>query len=178
MLVDTGSERGLSVRGVTRGAGVAPQSFYLHFDSIDELIGALYAEEFVRFQGALEDGAGAGSDAGRLRGVCRAYLAFAAAEPGSYRLLFGTEGGAHDWPDGLPGAGTLGLVTDLVRARGVGDPAVTTALLWSCLHGMASLRAARPSFPWPAEETMVEVLLADLVGEVGHEGTSKGSTSS
>lgn len=167
VLADTGSERGLSVRGVTRGAGAAPQSFYLHFENVDQLVAALYVEEFARFQAALEGGVGVGSGVDGLRGLCRAYLAYAAAEPGSYRLLFGTEGGAHEWPDGLPGAGTLGLVTDLVEARGVGDPAVATALLWSCLHGMASLRAARPSFPWPEEARMVDALLADVVGGDG-----------
>jgi hypothetical protein len=43
------------------------------------------------------------------------------------------------------------------------DPFVATSALWAFLHGTVSLRSARPAFPWPPLEAMLDALLGDLL---------------
>ncbi|MET8545549.1 TetR-like C-terminal domain-containing protein, partial [Kitasatospora sp. NPDC004799] len=79
----------------------------------------------------------------RLDALARAYLGFAAANPGMFELMF-----RHDL---LEGSGVelrhttvplfmtfVGLVSEVHPQSA--DPATTTAALWSNLHGLAQLR--------------------------------------
>jgi hypothetical protein len=45
LMATDGREDQVPVRAVARRAGVAPQSFYLHFATIDELLWDVYASE-------------------------------------------------------------------------------------------------------------------------------------
>jgi AcrR family transcriptional regulator len=64
LLQTVSSESDISIRAVTRAAGAAPQSFYLQFASIDELLFHVYALEFDSLRQALVRAAeGAGDQA-------------------------------------------------------------------------------------------------------------------
>jgi AcrR family transcriptional regulator len=87
LLKDAKAESDLTIRGVTRAAGVHPQAFYLHFESLDQLLYTVYTAEFAEFTQALETAAAS-------------------------------------------------LLAD------------TLMTVWASLHGLVTLRASRPGFPW------------------------------
>src|ERR1700734_11360 len=74
LLTTAEHESEVSIRAVTRAAGTAPQSFYLQFANLDELLYEVYALEFDSLRQALVQAAGgAASPAAALRAMCRAY---------------------------------------------------------------------------------------------------------
>src|SRR5438034_4944235 len=113
LLASAQTESELTIRGVTRAAGVHPQAFYLHFENLDALLYAVYAAEFAELTGALHDAA-AGRQPGEpaLRAMCQEYGRFAVAQPARYRLLMRVPGQPHpDWDPGqLPGSPALQLL--------------------------------------------------------------------
>ncbi|WP_158299715.1 TetR/AcrR family transcriptional regulator [Glycomyces paridis] len=165
VLVESGGEGAVTIRGVARKAGIAPQSCYLHFATRDDLLWALYAREFDRLHARL---LAAGADAPpleRLRARARAYCAFAMDEPGAYALLFQTRGVAeHDWDGRLPGRATIELWVATVAAvvDDGRDALVAATELWAALHGSVTLRRDLPAFTWPLgqDETIDRVIRA------------------
>src|SRR5215831_10556603 len=78
LLSGASAESELTIRAVTRTAGVHPQAFYLHFDSLDQLLYAVYAAEFAELTKALEAAAvTAVPGEPALRAMCHAYARFA-----------------------------------------------------------------------------------------------------
>ncbi|MER7578729.1 TetR/AcrR family transcriptional regulator [Kitasatospora sp. NPDC097691] len=148
-LVATGGVQALGLREIARHAGVSHGAPRRYFPTHRELLAAIARDGFGRLTDALAGadalavGTGAGAR-GRLDALARAYLGFAAADPGMFELMF-----RHDL---LEGSGAelrrttvplfrtfVGLVAEL--HPGSDDPAVATAALWSNLHGLAQLRA-------------------------------------
>jgi AcrR family transcriptional regulator len=163
LLAAANAESDLSIRKVTQAVGVAPQAFYLRFDTLDELLFAVYSAEFAELHAALEDAA-AGLPPGEaaLRAMCDAYVSFAVERPLPYRLMMGTKGALHeDWdPASLPGAPVLAMLRGALGAcasgrSGMLEPDAAVVLLWATLHGIVTLRDSRPTFPWPPLDEMV-----------------------
>lgn len=169
LIADSGREDAVTVRAVTRAVGSAPQSFYLHFPTVDALLWELYAREFASLTARLTEAAA--SSAGprhRLEAVCRAYCAFAAEQPSAYRLMFSVTGRTDlDWGGQLPGIAAFRVLEDAVRAcqpdRDPGQVTETASLLWAALHGLAGLRHDRPAFGWAPLDTQLATLTAALV---------------
>jgi AcrR family transcriptional regulator len=168
LLMTAEREADVSIRAVTRAAGAVPQSFYLQFSNLDELLYEVYALEFEDLRRAMTQAADSTPDAvSRLRAVCAAYCSYAQAHPGRYRALFGVRGQAlHEEWDGrpLPGAPAFSVLMDTVddalAARGSqADPYLAASTLWACLHGVITLRADRPAFPWPPLVDMISRLV-------------------
>ena len=174
LLTSADAESELTIRGVTRAAGVHPQAFYLHFDNLDALLYEVYAAEFSELTSALQQAAAAAEPgAAALRAMCQEYARFALSQPARYRLLMTVRGQHHaDWrPDQLPGAPALRLLREaLAAARPSRHPSASqpqqqssgqspdqaVVLLWATLHGLVTLRVSRPSFPWPPIEQLVD----------------------
>ena len=57
-------------------------------------------------------------------------------------------------------------VRDAMQARGAvaGDPFRIATNIWAALHGMVTLRASLPSFPWPPLAEQVDEILAGFLG--------------
>jgi AcrR family transcriptional regulator len=169
LLATAEHEADVSIRAVTREARAAPQSFYLQFGSLDELLYAVYAVEYEQLRQAMVDAASRVPDPrARLAAVCTAYCEYAQAQPGRYRALTGTRGQPHHpgWDrQPLPGAPAFAVLRDtvaqaLAAAGSSADPFLAAATLWASLHGLVTLRATRPAFPWPPLADMI-VCLAD-----------------
>lgn len=164
----TGREDAVTVRAVTREVGVAPQSFYLHFENLDSLLWEVYTREFSRLSEALAEAAGTPlPPRGRLDAVCRAYCKFALDHPASYRLMFSAGQPAHAWAGELPGTTAFVILRDAVAAC---TPSIDEAgaaemasLLWAGLHGLVALRNDRPAFPWAPLGDLVEKLVTALL---------------
>ncbi|MFF2615775.1 TetR/AcrR family transcriptional regulator [Kitasatospora sp. NPDC058046] len=147
-LVAEGGVQALGLREIARRAGVSHGAPRRHFPTHRELLAAIAQQGFGRLTDTLAGAdaltAATGADARtRLDALARAYLGFAAANPGMFELMF-----RHDLLEGsgvelrrttLPLFLTfVGLVTEVHPQSD--DPAAATAALWSNLHGLAQLR--------------------------------------
>lgn len=173
LLEREGGEGGVTIRAVTREAGIAPQSFYLQFASTSELLFAIYDRGHDELREALKsslDATNHALPAERLLALCAAYLRFSRDNAGLYRTLMGTAGEIHaDWdPERLPGAGTFALLSASVAEvrRDLADTPralfTYSVLLWTQLHGIASLTLDRPTFPWPPDATMLDAVVIGI----------------
>lgn len=176
LLMTAERESDVSIRAVTRAAGSAPQSFYLQFGSLDDLLYEVYSIEFGFLREALAAAAAAAGDpAAALLAVSRVYCAYAAEQPGRYRLLTGVRGQAHEqWTvSGMPGRPAFEVLQQTVTAAldaagSDADPFLTAATLWASLHGIVTLRIDRPAFPWPALDDMIGGLVGQVLSLRGH----------
>src|SRR6185369_15420637 len=94
---------GLSLRRLAGGLGVSPTTPYRYFHDKEEILAALRAQAFDHFAATLERAyeRSAGQHAlARAQAVSRAYIDFALADPGAYRLMFDTvQGDEERYPD-------------------------------------------------------------------------------
>lgn len=166
-------EADVSIRAVTREAGTAPQSFYLQFKSLDELLYAVYAVEYDGLRQAMTRAASQAPDPqAQLVAVCTAYCQYAEAQPGRYRALTGVRGQPRhpEWEGRpLPGAPAFAVIRDtaaeaLASVGSAADPFLAASTLWASLHGLVTLRASRPAFPWPPLADMI----AAIAGQTLH----------
>jgi AcrR family transcriptional regulator len=164
ILEESGAESAITIRAVTRRAGIAPQSFYLQFPSLGSLLFEMYGTAFRSLHQALVSAApDSATPTARLAAVSRAYIDFALENPGRYRALMSSQGALHDdWdPAELPGAETFAFLHEAVgaagdaRSSGADEVHVRTTLLWTQLHGIAILMMDRPTFPWPSIDTLL-----------------------
>jgi len=172
LLTTAAQESDVSIRAVTRAAGAAPQSFYLQFANLDELLYEVYALEYGLLREALSAAADSAPDPiTALRAVCRAYCDYAQRHPGRYRAMTGVRGRAHDaWdPARFPGMPAFAVAAGAAEAalaaagRRDTDPRAAAASLWAWLHGIVVLRADRPAFPWPALDSMLDTMVAQFL---------------
>ena len=178
ILIENGYESAVTLRGLARRIGIAPQSIYLHFAGPDEIVQAVTVETFAqlgRFIAAAKDGIEAPRD--RLIAGCRGYMAFGIGNPHLYGLLFnrnrllrGEEPRpAGDQPDTRTAdAGPFAALMDGVRqciadgSSGAKDVLSTATQLWAAMHGFVMLRGNGYQFPWP-DLTQIEI---DLITSI------------
>jgi AcrR family transcriptional regulator len=166
-LLESGAgEDELSMRAVAREAGVAPQSVYLHFADKRELMSAVYALRFGELLQTLESATrDEAAPRDRLLAFARAYVAYADAHPGHYRVLFGTAGTPGWEPERMVGLDAFAMLRETIAAGRDGGSDVDAAVdavaagFWAGLHGLVTLRRDRPSFPWPPLDAMLRTLV-------------------
>ena len=136
----------VSVRGVAREAGVSHAAAYRHFRSRRSLLAAAAAEGMEELARSLEAaGSDADDPAGGVEAVAVAYLRWALAHPGTFRLIFSDE----LWDKrGLPGLRSASdrasapLLRALERTGAAPDAVARRRLavsLWAQVHGTALL---------------------------------------
>lgn len=146
-LVETHGPDGFSVAEAARRAGVSSAAPYKHFKDRHEILRGVVSEAMDRLRAAMEAGAAA-HPKGSLEAVAavgQAYVRFARAEPGVFRLVFGLTEGHEDAPDLLEkGQGCFGVVVGTVANR-IGLPPTSAVvlrlayILWSFVHGHSFL---------------------------------------
>jgi AcrR family transcriptional regulator len=168
LLENPDSEGRLSIRSVAAEAGVAAQSVYLQFADLAALRWAVYERLFDLLAATVSAATdGLADPRAAIEAWASAYLDFADGNPARYQAMFGAVGQHQpEWDPGeLPGsavfAGLQRLVTaNLARRHGATpDPFSTTICIWASLHGLASLRISKPTFPWPAAPELTAQLL-------------------
>jgi AcrR family transcriptional regulator len=138
---------------------------YSHFANRDAIIEAVALEGFGELAAAMHRGkTKARSPQAALRGTARAYAEFARANPALYDAMFTL---ATDLPFGRPEApAQLHDAFDEIRKAveplaGSRDPETLTEVVWSSMHGLASLARARRLRPDFHAKRMA--ILADLL---------------
>lgn len=168
LLAETGSEEAVSMRAVATRVGVSVPAVYLHFADKQALLDAVCEEVFEALHvtmKAASEGAPHVFEALRRQGV--AYVDFALANPEHYRIVMMR---AH--PQGAaaaPGApsdmeiagGAFGHLVATVEgciAAGLfhGQALPMALRLWAAAHGIAALLIAKPYFPWPPVDELVD----------------------
>jgi len=134
-----------SLRAAARRAGVSPAAPAHHFRDTRGLLTAIATIGFVEFGDALE--AATGPDRrSTIVAQCHAYLRFALARPGLFRLMWRKEALDIDDPEHVAAARRAFAISDRV-VRGddaamasLGDPALSaTIACWSMVHGFVAL---------------------------------------
>jgi AcrR family transcriptional regulator len=170
LIAESENPENVSVRAVTRRAGVSPTALYLHFENRDELFVAVSEACFAELGDVMRATAEEVGDDPRAQLVAmgHAYLRFARERPGHYAVLFQR----HINPDpedeekSKIGMGVFESLVDVVRRCGVAeeDAFDSGVLLWMALHGRAAVNSAMPSFPFPDEDRYVELLADRVIG--------------
>lgn len=139
----------LSLREVARRLNVSHQAPYKHFPSRDHILAAIASRAFETFATHLDARGKHADPESDLRSLGTAYLAYAAAHPLNYRLMFSTplpDPAAH--PDMMRSAQHAfrllhECLTALHRQRSVAEPDLLATLdalfIWSNMHGLASI---------------------------------------
>ena len=178
LLVAKADADAVSIRAISQMVGVTAPSIYRHFEDKDALVLAVCERAYDRFGEVLEAGAAAGvGPLGDIMGRATAYVDFALANPGQYRVLFMTPG-THKHPDMTDDAafdtgeshmtGLVSLVESVERALADGllQPIASalelSILLWSHVHGIASLRIAHPEMPWPPPHQQLQLMFEGI----------------
>lgn len=170
VVAQSADARQVTIRAVAGAAGVTPPSIYRFFPDRAALLRALVQRGFAMFDHALEEAtSGASGPADALRRRCHAYLAFADAHPGEYRVVFSAAGlGPRELevPTGEehPGHPSFETLVASVRscASAGADPLLVAVQLWSFLHGLADLRLTKPELPWPDARDVIDTTLPML----------------
>lgn len=159
LLEATRGDADLTLRGVAREAGVAAPSIYSHFANVDQL-GLAVLDRVVAIIGERVFSIARMTPPGRPRigAVCTAYVTWATDNPGQYTAVM--QGKVLRMVEQGPRIGRehSALMVSSLRAilaeanPALRDPEFAACHLWSSIHGIASLRIAKPYNEWPALE--------------------------
>ncbi|AGB24586.1 transcriptional regulator [Mycobacterium sp. JS623] len=154
LLLQTGSEKAVSIRSVAQRVRVTPPSVYLHFPAKDELLNAVCARQLERLgEVMLRAATGHASAIEGLSAQGRAYVRWAVDNPELYRIaLMGRGRPGNDVDRALTSCVFAYLCTEVQKlmTEGTypqGDPAAIALELWAAAHGAASLLVSRPYLP-------------------------------
>jgi AcrR family transcriptional regulator len=170
-LAEAGEPELVSIRGVARRAGISAPAVYLHFADKREMLSAAITQSFFELRDTTRSAFGTDDDpVSCLRAGCRAYLDFAAANPGHYRVLFTTPTGSGGEAARTAGLEAFSVLVGVIQrcmdagAAPEGDARSAATNVWVAMHGMATLRSNRPDFDWPGRDEQLDEFLLRLVG--------------
>lgn len=148
----------ISVRQLADDVGKTVPALYQHFDNKTHLLVAAATTALDEMANEVSKQLSSETDIdARLRRRAHAYVDFAVSHPVPYRLLFMTpdpDGTQNSLDIMMASVGFNALVEDLTAARDNGemidrDPTEVAIVLWTALHGVASLLIAHPHLGWP-----------------------------
>lgn len=162
MFAERGAEN-VSMRQLADALGVSPMTPYRYFASREDILTAVRIRGFERFAAALETAytTTPGDARARVMAAGQAYLDFAFANAHTYRLMFDVRQLDDTGETALGRAvararATLSVYGDGLVERGVAeeDARAMENLIWSTLHGAASLELAGTLPPGSARQVL------------------------
>jgi AcrR family transcriptional regulator len=166
-IVEQAGPGALSLRELARTAGVSHAAPYRHFPSREALLVALGVEGFRGLDAEMQAAVGDERDPiHRLVAHGVAYVRYAVAHPGHFKVMFGSElhGGVKDAELATASEPTLRALVDCIaaaQAEGAvrdGDPRALSVGAWATVHGLALLLVDRQLAPLVEEPISVESL--------------------
>ena len=162
---------GLSLREVSRRAGVSHTAAYNHFADKSALVAAVVRSSFERFADALEAAReGAPDTIEALMRVGIAYVVFAHANPQEFKIMFRPEltqtAVAEEDAKAMRAYKVLVESVDAALAAGTiaGDPETIVRASWSIVHGLAALIVDGPGASIPRTHVEVERVARETIG--------------
>ncbi len=162
------SYEAVTIRKIASGIGCAPGTIYLHFADKAEIFDSLCEETFARLSRRLTAiGKDDDDPLECLRRGGRAYVQFALDHPSHY--LARKQEGEHKMQAGL--ACFASLVRMVSRCDTAGMLRVTNVeevsqVLWTALHGLASLLITHAGFPFVEQSRLIERDLDILIAGI------------
>lgn len=166
LMIREGSADKVSVRDIAEEVGCTPPSIYLHFEDRDALIFAVCERIFQVLEAVSRKASeGVTDPVEAVRRCGRAYVRFGLDHPEQYRIMFMSRTQGSMTPmllERLKQASGFGLVVERAqRCVDAGmfpdeDAFFLACGLWSSVHGITSLLIAKPWFPWPEIERLVD----------------------
>ncbi len=163
----------LALRPLAASLDVTAPALYSHFESKEALLEALAADEFTRLLAKLESaGRGIDDPVALIKAQCRAYIAYALANPSLFEVIFlfrpswapsarGTE---------LPAASkafemSAKAVEDAIAAGLIAprDPLLASLTIWAAVHGLAMLLLAQPRLGKSFESELITSVIDSIV---------------
>ena len=140
LLEEVGSEA-LSIREIARRAGVSPRAPYQHFADKEALLSALAADAFRAFGDALAAADEVAAPGREIEEQAVAYVRFARAAPGRFRLMFGLRRVEPEDDLTAAKAYAFGFLRGAAERAAAPDEDVRALALgyWSFAHGLAAL---------------------------------------
>ena len=164
LLAEQASSEALTLRAIAREAGIAAPSIYAHFPDRDAILDAVVERAFDQLGDACGDAAQA-TPPGRsaVLEMSLAYVRFARAQPGQYRIMFerspaNIASPPHPYQEGTR---AFDVLLRVMRAEAGGGSGSDIELvrdaqtLLAALHGIAVLRPALPGFAWQDEDALI-----------------------
>jgi AcrR family transcriptional regulator len=168
LLLETGSEDAVSIRAVADRVGVTAPSIYRHFADKGTLLFEVCDRQFARFHEYLDAKRSGHADPVEALKACgRAYIEFGLTYPEHYRIMFmgRSDLTPEQYQDHVLAeqASFMALVASVQECVDAGrlrrDAFETATLLWTATHGVTSLLIAKPNFPWPPVDVLVQQVL-------------------
>jgi AcrR family transcriptional regulator len=139
-LLDEGGPEAVGLREAARRVGVSPTATYRHFRDKDDLLAAVAAEGFREFGAALAQG---GRKSQPLSAMGAAYVDFALARPGMFRLMFSPLIAKRQHYPELQAAAdeAFAVLRRSVQSQApqVEDFDAASLAAWSLVHGLSHL---------------------------------------
>jgi AcrR family transcriptional regulator len=140
-LLEEGGPSALNLREIARRVGVSAPSAYHHFPNLEAIAVALAAQGFERMTELLETAPT--NERGKLASAGEAYIAFARANPGLYRLMFGdgfhSESEANAEVRAMRQRAYKVVAESLQKRLPATQVPIAALYLWSLVHGLALL---------------------------------------
>jgi AcrR family transcriptional regulator len=174
----------LTMRRIAEAVDYAPASLYAHFESREALLAELCRQGMASLRITLEKAAeGVRDPRARLVVIARAYVRFALDHPETFRLMFMEDGAitkkifeAVDDDEGVRALGFIGSAFAELRAAGAIRKSANlprlTDLVWTFVHGIATLRLGCPTMPATADADLIAAGIATIVDGVAPRATS------
>jgi AcrR family transcriptional regulator len=165
----------LTMRRIADAVDYAPASLYAHFANREALLTELCRQGMASLRLALEEAiAGVREPRARLVALARGYVRYALERPETFRLMFMENGAltkqifeAVGDDDGLRALGLIGSALGELRACGAIRKSASvprlTDLVWTFVHGIATLRLGCPSMPSTADADLIATGIATIV---------------
>jgi AcrR family transcriptional regulator len=162
-LLDEGGANAVGLRETARRVGVSATATYRHFRDKDSLLAAVAAEGFRAFGTALDDAA-RGSQS--LSAMGRAYVEFALANPGLFRLMFGAQiRERNKFPELTEAADAAfaRLKAAAAHAPSASDLDASAVAAWALVHGLSHL-LLDGMLPRESAPALMDAILASPAG--------------
>ncbi len=166
LLIRDGSVEAVSIRDIADEVGCTPPSIYMHFEDKNALVFAVCERIFQALEAVSREASeGVDDPVEAVRRCGHAYARFGLEHPEQYRILFMSrtqDSISQPLLERLKQASGFGLVVERAqRCVDAGmfpdeDAFFLACGLWSAVHGITSLLIAKPWFPWPDVERLVD----------------------
>jgi len=172
-LLEQGDPAALTVRGISKEAGVAPMGVYNHFGGKNGVVDALFRRGFEALAADLTATMAVPDPRDALRRGGLRYRELALERPTTYAVMFlaavpGFEPSEASKAEAENAFGGLVATVEQAIEAGVvaeGDPTTAASVLWAGIHGAVALELCGICFvddPGALYEQLVEVLLDGL----------------
>jgi AcrR family transcriptional regulator len=138
IILERDGEAGIQLRDLARAVNVSPGAPYRHFDSRAALLESLAVVGFQRFTRQMEEIAQSNPPLLRMA-MGRAYVQFAIANPGLFRLMFSPQVRKDNRPGLRMAADAAFNTLRHVTGGETGSRRIAALAAWARVHGLAVL---------------------------------------